>query len=371
MENPNTKLTDDQVDEIISQMNEVTQSDPDLTMIANLPSNNGVEDSQSSENGESKMVMVSVDSNTGENKIIGPVKDFDSSFESLVDQINNGVEYNDSVFTKEELVRELKSGSDSPIKESDISDEETTELLDIVNRKLNKEDFNIYKAFPKNIQEVIQNYVKNGLGYIDIIDRSKYNCAINSVSDSLIEKFIYNIKLKRSNQDFAIQLEKYFQYNNTDPDHYTDQSALENLSEKKKDRIDQILNQIDDSRSLERLKYFAKGCKIKKIEVEMAYKRVYINFLDKYRYSSNNIYDIVLAHKALSRALKDETDATLFLIGFCKQVSKYSAENIYHHAYMYYVVYNCINLDTMLDEKFVKNVKEVVDLLKERNPVFK
>ena len=371
MENPNTKLTDDQVDEIISQMDEVAQSNPDLAMIANLPSNNGVEDSQSCENGENKMLMVSVDSNTGENRIIGHADDFDSSFESLANQINNGTEYTNSTFTKEELVQELKSGSDSPIKESDISDEEITELLDIVNRKLNKEDFNIYKAFPKSIQEVIQNYVKNGLGYIDIIDRSKYNCAINSVSDSLIERFIYNIKMKRSNQDFAMQLEKYFQYNNTDPDHYTDRSALDNLSQKKKDRIDQILNQIDDSRSLTRLKYFAQGCKIKKIEVEMPYKRVYINFLNKYRYSSNNIYDIVLAHKSLSRALKNETDAILFLIGFCKQVSNYSVENIYHHAYMYYVVYNCINLDTMLDEKFVKNVKEVVDFLKERNPVFK
>ena len=247
MENENTKLTDDQVNEIISQMDEVAQADPDLKTIANLPSNNGIEESNSTETGENKMVMVSVDSNTGENKIIGPAKDFDYSFEDLSDQINNGIEYNDSIFTKEELIQELKAGSDYPIKESDISDEEITDLLDIVNRKLNKEDFNIYKAFPKNIQEIIQNYVKNGLGYIDIIDRSKYNCAINSVSDSLIENFIYNIKLKRSNQDFAIQLEKYFQYNNTDPDHYTDQSELEKLPEEKKNRIKQILNQIDDS----------------------------------------------------------------------------------------------------------------------------
>ena len=368
MENENTKLTDEQVNEIISQMDEVAQADPDLKIIANLPSNNGIEESNSTENGESKMVMVSVDSNTGENKIIGPAKDFDSSFESLADKINNGIEYNDSIFTKEELIQELKSGSDYPIKESDISDEEITDLLDIVNRKLNKEDFNIYKAFPNNIQEVIQNYVKNGLGYIDIIDRSKYNCAINSVSDSLIENFIYNIKLKRSNQDFAIQLEKYFQYNNTDPDHYTYQSELEKLPEEKKNRIKQILNQIDDSRSLTTLKEFAKGCKIKKIEVEMPYKRVYIQFLNKYRYSSNNIYDIVLAHKALSRALQDEKGTTLFLIGFCKQVSKYSAENIFHHAYMYYTIYNCINLDTTLDLNFVKNVREVIDILKQRNP---
>ena len=43
MENENTKLTDDQVNEIISQMDEVAQADPDLKIIANLPSNNGIE----------------------------------------------------------------------------------------------------------------------------------------------------------------------------------------------------------------------------------------------------------------------------------------------------------------------------------------
>ena len=69
MENENTKLTDEQVNEIISQMDEVAQADPDLKTIANLPSNNGIEESNSTETGENKMVMVSVDSNTGENKI--------------------------------------------------------------------------------------------------------------------------------------------------------------------------------------------------------------------------------------------------------------------------------------------------------------
>jgi hypothetical protein len=133
-----------------------------------------------------------------------------------------------------------------------------------------------------------------------------------------------------------------------------------------------ILDRIDEANNLTELKEFAKKCKIKSIELEKS-KKVFESFLDKYRTSSNNIYDISVACKSMIRNINKngsnytEDEIIAFYVAFCKQVRNYDESNPLDHAYMYYVLYFAATIDGDKSGKFIENVKEVVANAKSRN----
>jgi hypothetical protein len=367
MNDPLNKLTEDQVDLITKTLDEVVDSNPSLKMISNLPSNNGVEYSSEDQKGEYKKVMISVDPNTGENRIAGPINEekFEKEFDELINNINSNIstEMNVSITSVsgniiEDELREIVN------KDFDFSEDTIKELVVITNKFANKEKINIYRSLPEEMKVFVDDYVSKS-GLYSMKDKNRL---ANEVSEAMISKFIEDIKMKRSANDFALGLSKLQEYSKCDDESYSNRDILERIeSDSKKEEINMILDKIEDATDLDSLKEFSKKCKIKKIEIEMPYRRVYSDFLNKYRNSENNIYDIALAHKALSRALKSELGASLFLICFCKQVKNYKSENPLDHAYMYYLIYNCTLLDTELKSSFLDNVNEVISNVKVRN----
>lgn len=394
MDNSNVKtaLTDKQIDLIASELDEAIKG-TDLEVLANLPSNQGKQErdkSEINESGEPKKLMVTIDPNTGENKIIGPANEDNEteSFEDICSRIESGnININTSPITESELKSIISSDnngllSDLSGKDFSISDESVKELLFIVNRKKKNENFNIYKSYPEEIQNMIDTYLENnGMGG-NSMQAKQYR---NILAESLLNEFIDNIELSRIQSDFNKEMEDLFNKGSeelaetivgyTIERNKTYREAAEKMEDgEKKAKLISILDAIDSAYSLDGLIEFAKKCKVKKFELDKPSK-IYNSFLMKYENSSYNIYNLDLCRPILVRNLGvDVKYADLFLIAFCKYCQNMKPDVTTEHAFMYYTIYNIVLIDMnksdntkAVSEKFLENIKKVIDNLKERN----
>lgn len=342
------------------------------------------------DNIEKVNMNVLIDPKTGEHKIIGRAgEEIKYNFEGIIKQINDGDPdiLTSKPFTEQEIISYLQNTDDDTLVNElagdiNISAEALRELLDIVNRKLAGEKFNIYKESPEEMQKLVDSYITESGGHIPIFNSKTLNTARNRIAESLIDEFIHNIKMDRAKTDFAKELENI--YNNSsvmaaeggieyiEERNSAYREAANNIEDEgKRKRLNAILDRIDEARNLTELKEFAKTCKIKRYDIERPDKRVYSGFLSKYRDSVNNIYDINIAETVLVRHLAplgcDKIDVIMLLIAFCRQCQSYSVDNVLDHAYMYYFLYYCVMLDGDKSDKFKNNLLEVIKNVNERN----
>lgn len=392
MDNSNAKttLTDEQIDLIASELDEEIKG-TDLEDLANLPSNQGKEErdeSEISETGESKKMMVAIDPNTGENKIIGPADDDKKeSFEETCARLESGnININNSPITEEEIRSVISESGEGIISEMtenySISDDSVRELLFLVNKKKNNETFNVYKSYPEEIQNMIDTYMNNN-GMSGNTMQAKQTR--NMIAEALLDEFISNIELSRIQSDFTKEVEDLFNKGSeelaetivgyTIERNKTYREAAEKMEdEDKKAKLISILDAIDSAYSLDGLIEFAKKCRVKKFELDKPSK-VYNSFLMKYENSSYNIYNLDLCRPILVRNLRvDVKFVDLFLITFCKYCQNMKPDNVTEHAFMYYTIYNIVLIDMnrsentkAVSEEFLENIKKVIDNAKERN----
>lgn len=392
MDNSNVKtaLTDEQIDLIASELDEEIKG-TDLEDLANLPSNQGKEErdeSEISETGESKKMMVAIDPNTGENKIIGPADDNEKeSFEETCARLESGnININNSPITEEEIRSVISESGEGIISEMtenySISDDSIRELLFLVNKKKNNETFNVYKSYPEEIRNMIDTYMNNN-GMSGNTMQAKQTR--NMIAEALLDEFISNIELTRIQSDFTKEVEDLFNKGSeelaetivgyTIERNKTYREAAEKMEDEgKKAKLIAILDAIDSAYSLDNLIEFAKKCRVKKFELDKPSK-VYNSFLMKYENSSYNIYNLDLCRPILVRNLGiDVKYADLFLITFCKYCQNMKPDNVTDHAFMYYTIYNIVLVDMNRSEntkavskEFLENVKKVIDNAKERN----
>ena len=395
-----TTITDEQVESISKVLEDNVENSEELKIIRDFPSNNNVEVNSDNETGELKVANTILDPNTGESKIIS-TEDFDetvddTTFEQLVADVESGkikVETDDSPITKEEAKENLDAFStdENPF---DISDEALQQLLVVANKRMNKEEFNVYKELPKEIQDMIMNTI--GLPNVPgspIITTNESRAVRNAMAEQLLDEFIMKISFERAKVDLNKEIEGVFKDGVKDIAEYTvgytqERNAAyreyaESLEdEEKKAKLLETLDVIDSAYSLDDLKEFAKTCKIKKYDIEEP-KNYFRNFLAKYSNSTYNIYDIKLTLPILERHIVDNetynnADVIAFLVCFCKYIKNYKVENILEHSFMYYVIYNIVLIDSNTSEKtkevsdkFIENIKVVMDNLKERNAFLK
>ena len=398
-DNITNTLTEEQVEAINKVLEDNAENSEELKMIKDLPSNNNVEVSNSDETGELKIANTILDPNTGESKIVS-TEDFDetvddTTFEQLVADVESGkikVESDDSPITEEELKNNIDTfGADDKF---NLSDEAMQQLLVVANRRMNKEEFNVYKEFPKEIQDMIMNTI--GLPNVDgspIITTNESRAVRNAMAEQLLDEFILKISFERARVDLNKEIEGVFKEGVKDIAEstvgYTQErnaayrEYAEGLEdEEKKTKLLETLDVIDSAYSLDDLKEFAKTCKIKKYDIEEP-KNYFRDFLGKYQNSTYNIYDIKLTLPILERHIVDNekynnADVIAFLVCFCKYIKNFKVENILEHSFMYYVIYNIVLIDSNTSEKtkevsdkFIENIKIVMDNLKERNTFLK
>ena len=367
------------------------RNNSDIQLIRSFASNQNIDN----EEGYNKKANIIIDPNTGENKIVS-TEDADTidedSFEKLVKDVEEGkvnVEIDNSPITREELDETLSNVLDDKF---NISDESIQVILELANRKMNKEEFNVYKAFPDEIKEMIDKY----MGYDDTTPRLTNNeirSLRNSIAESLLDEFIMNVSVQRARTDLNKEVEDLFKQGIKDITEYSVgytkernqayREYVENMEdEDKKKKLTEALDVIDSAYNLDTLKEFAKTCKIKKYDIEQP-KKYFRDFLAKYQNSNYNIYDIKLTLPILERKIVDNekynsADIIAFLVCFCKHIKNFDTSNILEHTYMYYVIYNIVIMDSNTSEStkevsdiFAENIREVIDNLKERNTFLK
>lgn len=350
---------------------------------------------------EQSLILTNTDINTGTTDIVGNIESEDidnlggaeEAFENLSNSIEDidineeEIELDNSPVTDEEL-NDYINDSDNVIsvltdddKVPEISIESTKQLLTLINKKIANENVNPYRDMPQEIKDIIDKHVNKAM-FDQSIPRNNINQFKNQIAETLLNDFINDVQLKRIKNDFETDMENLYKDSIKDiaagTKEFIDErnklyrEAADDIEddEKRKKMLD-LLDQIDEARSLTSLKEYAKHCRIKYIELEKPENRIYSNFLYKYKNSTNNIYDINLAKKVLLRHFEPEgyrvKDIDAFLIAFCKQVKNYSPSIPVQHVYMYYVLYYCALLDGDNSDIFKNNIKEVIANLKERN----
>lgn len=406
-ENKNTKLTDEQINNIAEQLDESIKG-TNLEKIAQFPSNNGKEttDEKTREEGYYKPMNVAIDPITGEHKILGEADcdEDNETFEEMCERINNSdLDSNANLdpITEKELINYITNVDNNSIlteltKDIDLKPETIRELLLVVNRKINKEEFNVYRALPEEVRVMIDKYLVNGQIPAFTNEGKRFR---NMVSEQLISEFITNISLDKTMVDFNKELESLFEKGSSELADsvigYTKERSKKYREyadgledQEKKEKMNHILDRIDEASTLTEMKEFAKSCKIKPFEFEKP-EKVYKNFLYKYKESTYNIYDIAMARPILYRNINPciigidgnkeikevytSKDIDAFFLCFCKQCKNYKVDVVFDHAYMYYVIYNIVLLDMNkgaskeVSDKFLDNVKEVISNLKEKN----
>lgn len=407
-EEEKNKITDEDLNIIGHTVKEAVEESEELKTVSELPSNNDVEDHEPEE-GEKRLMKVSINPVTGEHIPVAEVtedviKD-DETFEDMIERVKNSdITLDDSPFTAEEFDKYIVNGenSESLFKEiskgTDYDDETIRQLLEVTNRKMKGEEFNLYKALPDKIKDLINTYCRQGAVPINTPNGNQFR---NMVTEELINEFISNIGLSRIQVDFSKELEDIFDKGTKEISEsivgYTEErarnyrEAAEKMEDpEKKAKLIAILDNIDEGYNLETLKEFAKTCKIKKYDLERPDK-IYRSFLQKYKNSRFNIYGIEMATPIVLRNINkdaegntvlpedayDQTDVDAFFIAFCKQTAGYDPNNNPNqHAYMYYLMYNCIFTEVNTGDarnvsvKFLQNIKDVINNLRERNDNF-
>lgn len=425
-------LTDENVKDLNDKIEEIAAESEVTKSVSELPSSNGITERNPEDiedKGEMKMMNVEVDPKTGEHKILGSTitstsetedleKNYNETFEEMIDRVDRGeVSYDqseDSEFTEsdiKEYVEASKNNKESVYKEmfgdEDIPETDLLKLLEIVNRRKNNEEFNVYKEFPESVQKMIDKYVSKNLPSDMMIKQNRAKEFRNMISESLLQEFVSNIEVSRIQKDLHKEIESIFNSSTADIadsiiGYTTERNAkyreyAENMEDPgKKAKVIGILDHIDEAFNLVGLKEFCKKCKIRGIDLESKrwdHFSIYDAFLYKYQNSNYSIYSIYTAEQVLFRILNADnihTDDTgnstiddkvaypkelirAFFIAFTSQCANYKTSNVEEHAYMYYVLYNIVLSDLNKGaskektEPFINNIKECIENLKARN----
>lgn len=409
------KITQEQINQINEVMEEAKNDNPELKAVSELPSNNGVEE-HVPEEGESVKALVAVDPITGEHRIqqvlsddIEPEDEEDREFFERLDKIERGeikVDIDDSPANINEILDIIKSDN-AIIKEisrgskgfDNVSEDGIRKLLEVANRKIKKENFNVYKELPEEIQEMVNRYCNTGGVPVNTSDGNHFR---NMIAEQLVDEFVSNIGFNRIQRDLSTEINSIFKdmekeiadnaigYSEEREKQYRE--AAEKIEDpEKKEKVKAILDAIQEGYDLTELKEISKRCKIKRYELERP-EKVYSDFVHKYKDSPQNVYGIDSAVSVLVRNLNkdengnaitgeggeviikyDENKVNAFFIAFAKQTLNYNPNNITDHAYIYYVLYNAMFTDINTGEKrassykYMQNIKEVIDNLVERN----
>lgn len=396
MSQETNKLTDEQVNEIVTQLDKEIEGGI-LEELSKMPSNQGKEERKFEERmstkGEPKQMDVMVNPETGENVIVGKSSK-EKTFDEMIKRLNSDIDMEESnnkpVDAKEIIDYLANEDNDSLllkeiVNNTDLSTESIHQLIKIINRRMKKEEFNIYRELPEELKTLINQYIGIGSN-----NGPQNNQIRNMTCETVIDDFIANINFNRLRNNFSKEMEDLFAKGNeeiaSEIAGYTIERSkryreyAEGLDDKeKKQRILETLDRIDDAYTLDELKEYAKKCKIKKHYLDKPEKQ-WAGFLVKYNDSNYNIYDLKLCQPILYRNLNNDKndpytmdDVNAFLVCFARYCMNMTPEKRLDHAFMYYTVYNIIFIDMNkgktknISDVFLQNVKDVIHNLRERN----
>jgi hypothetical protein len=383
--NPKNQITDEQVDQIAEAMQENVEESESLKKVADLPSNNGVEEADGIEEGREVKAKVVINANGAAVPTMEEDDDDEElgmDFDELVDKATKELNESDLKvdITPEDIQKQLEQ-EQIYFKNMEFTNDEVLQILHVVKKYQNKEKFNVFKALPIKIQNELNKYLGQG-GYTGY--SLEANTMRNDLAEIIMDEFIHNISLDKYTMDFQKEMDaleekinkefsKMYMDYAKERDTYIKSIMEGEEDETKKEVIGNILDAINDGYALERIKQAAPKIRIKHIEVEKP-KKAFDNIINQYSTSTFNIYSPYTACSVLTQHLKDqatEEEVIKFFIVICKFCMNYHAENPVHHAFMYYAMYNPILLDVYKGEEYdefskgyLANVMDVINIIR-------
>jgi hypothetical protein len=366
----NFPLSDDQVNMISATLKE-NMSD-DAKSLAELPSNNGIEENR--EGGD----LIPVEANVIIDPITGThnVTTEDVKYSKL--NITDVMEMSSKELDSRNV--DITDESFSKIRDSySISDDDAKKFISVLIEYKNGRKFNIFNALPTSMQVIISSSAPN-LGYA-----KPPTHILNFLAKELIEQYIHEMYIDQEFIDFQKSLEAEFNL----PDITTMyQEYQKDLMEKsiieKADRIREqypdkaeklmkISEAYKNARTLDNFKTALirnKKLKLRTSDLN-GYVRYCKEFNFKYEKSKLMINDVSIIGVILGRKLKNTplTDIERFVVAFCKFTSFMTPNNIEEHTFMYYTIKNIMSLDYIDDssdfsQELLNNIIEVIQLTK-------
>lgn len=389
-----TTLTEEQRQEIIDTLQEEVDKNANLKVLADLPSNNGVEEHEP-ENGEFKNAVVRINPSTGERTVLSDIiqedtesKDFEDMLPDLGElldktDVDPNTEFKYDIETTD--LQKLSKEDGTLIGNYEISDAAAVELLKVVNRKRNKEVVK-FNDLPEEVKAHINKYCAQN-GVVGFSNRDNY--IRNELANQLLEEYIDQIGLIKIQDDFNKSIEEMYketgkelspmfrEYNDNRTEYL--QKMTEKIDDEEKKKVaEEVIDSINDAYQLNRIRELDHEIKIKKYYMEEP-KKIYSNFQFKYKDSKYEIYDLSMVEEILNRHLKskkfieedDNETARKIMVGFALFCQNYNLNKPQDHAFMYYFTYNVILLDIYQENDydefatgFLSNVMGIMDAIR-------
>ena len=359
-------LTEEELEKVMDKLDDIRNSDPLLSSIANMPSNTGSTEAAPNvinydgKDTTTKEVRVTIDPESGENRPHSNLDDVEPADVDLNDYLNMESYDTDKVDITTDAV------SESVRREYRLSGEEDVQKLVEVLKKVQagEKDEPFYNMMPKGVQEFVDVMcIENG-----ILNKSLRNTVAVTVANMIIneiaaDKFQIDVskvidnEIKKSGADISSlysdmiigKKEKLYE-------------AAAKVESEKPDEAELLRNIGDACEESYMMTGFADAIKnhkikIKKFEIEKP-SRVVTGFYAKYEKSNlgiNDVWDITyciprhLATASTPVTPDKITKRTViaFTIAFCKYCMNMTVDSITDHVFMYYFIKNILYLDAL------------------------
>ena len=380
----NYKLTDEDIDNISKVMTENRENNKNLQLVSNLPSNNNVSETKSNENGHECLTEVKINSETGEKSIIGMVGDGRKKETTLNEVFENMGKAAESISLDEDF--EITTDAMKEVIETDdelkidypLSDISILQMIELVNKYRNNENIR-YNDIPLEARTEYFDKLLSQNGITSSNHSVGANTVRNELAEMLISHFETNLTMNKFMKDYNKEMENiftgigdqvstYIKNYDTEKTKYLEEICKNITDDKKKEKMEGVLDSIYDGYKLSRMIGFR--TRIKRFDLEKP-NRVFNIIMGKYetevKYNIFNLYQTtqILSRHLIKNGYKDF--GLKFMITFCRFCQNFNPSNPAEHAFIYYVLYNIVLLDVYHNKEyedfaydFLANIAEVM-----------
>lgn len=380
----NYKLTDEDIDNISKVMTENRENNKNLQLVSNLPSNNNVSETKSNENGHECLAEVKINSETGEKSIIGMVGDGRKKETTLNEVFENMGKAAESISLDEDF--EITTDAMKEVIETDdelkidypLSDIGILQMIELVNKYRNNENIR-YNDIPLEARTEYFDKLLSQNGITSSNHSVGANTVRNELAEMLISHFETNLTMNKFMKDYNKEMENiftgigdqvstYIKNYDTEKTKYLEEICKNITDDKKKEKMEGVLDSIYDGYKLSRMIGFR--TRIKRFDLEKP-NRVFNIIMGKYetevKYNIFNLYQTtqILSRHLIKNGYKDF--GLKFMITFCRFCQNFNPSNPAEHAFIYYVLYNIVLLDVYHNKEyedfaydFLANIAEVM-----------
>ena len=384
-EEDSSKLTEENVNDILTTMENVLENNENLKVIAQLPSNNGIlETSDNKLEGEDVLARVKINPVTNESVMVGLVEDDEdiseesSFFEDILNN-DDSTEIEDIKFRQDVVGKAIENKFNCDFDEHDV-----IKFVNLLNDYKNDNTIDAYNRLPDKIKKSIDAMAaKEGIPYNTLTTLKR------SVTRELLDDFIMDVTIENYQVELHEELDNMFSGMRSEiRDMSIDMTRQQivkltemepEMREKNPELADRLLKIVDgmeNSFTYEKLYEAIKERrlgKIRKIDLEKP-EKIYKNFNYKYSRSIYNIYDICMLPDILKKFLPDDIEMEnihKFLIYFCKYCENFNPEILEEHSFMYYTILNMVllNINSRSEEEdtfskeLIENIVKVISII--------